>query len=174
MKDIEELEIWNWESWEHALFTDFAPGLNMICGESNTGKTSIVRFIKFIAHNDFNPKSVRLGADNCMGRIKTHRGEVKVTRGKDNIWEVTPKGQPTQIFERIGKEVLPQAAEIIGLGLVQLGDVEISANIMDQLEGHFMGRLVLLGAIHGGRRPHAQKLGQTVALSHGRPELRLR
>jgi len=134
---IKNLTIKNFESHEYSEFS-FDKGFNLICGESDSGKTSIVRAIRLVAYNDFDPRSVRVGHDNCEITIQTHRGSVKVTRGKVNVWEVTPDGEKTESYKRVGRSVLEAAAKIIGLNAVKLGDVQISVNIMEQLEGHFM------------------------------------
>jgi len=136
---IEYIEIKGFESHEHTIIDDVSAGLNLICGESNAGKTSIVRAIKLVAYNEFDPKSLRVGCAECEVTVRTHRGEVKVTRGpKKNLWEVTQKGKSTEYFDKVGRNVVPRAAEILGLNVVTLGDVEVPVNIMDQLENHFM------------------------------------
>ena len=135
---IKEIELWDFESHEHTLLNDFSPRLNLFVGESNSGKTSIVRAIKLVSYNDFDPRSVRIGAKNCKVRVTTDKGVVQVTRGKDNIWEVTKNGCETHVFEKVGQAIVPEAAEIMGLKIVSLGDVDVPVNIMDQLESHFM------------------------------------
>jgi len=136
---IESMEIWDFESHEHTLIENFSPGLNLICGDSNVGKSSILRALKVICYNQFDQASVRLGANNCRIRVTTERGTVKVTKGiNDNLWEVTPKGQKTQIFDKVGVKIIPEAVAILGLNVVTLGDIKVPINIMDQLESHFM------------------------------------
>jgi hypothetical protein len=136
---LTRMELWDFESHEHTVFDDFSPGLNLLCGDSNAGKTSAVRALKLAAYNEFDPRSVRVGATKCKVLVETERGSVKVTRGpKDNLWEITPKGEKTQFFSKVGKDVVPMAVEILGLNVVTLGDVSVPVNIMDQLESHFM------------------------------------
>jgi intein/homing endonuclease len=104
-----------------------------------THNTSIVRALKLAAYNEFDPRSIRVGATKCKVLVETERGTVLVKRGpKDNLWEVTRNGQPTQYFDKVGKNVVPQAAEVLGLNVVTLGDAQVPVNIMDQLESHFM------------------------------------
>jgi len=135
---IESIRIQDFENYVDSTF-DFTVGFNLVRGLSNSGKTSIVRALNLAAYNDFDPRSLRVGAENCKITVKTERGEVKVTRGKDNIWEITPKGkEPLPPFKSIGKNVLEEAAEIIGFHVVELGDSQIKVNVSDQLEGHFM------------------------------------
>jgi len=134
---IREIIIKNFESHVHTVLNGFSPGFNLIFGDSNSGKTAIIRAVRLVAQNQFNPKSVRIGNDDCEVVMTSDRGIVRVVRGKQNFWEVTADGK-TEVFERIGKAPLSQAVEILGLGEVKLGDAMVSANIMDQLEGHFM------------------------------------
>jgi len=136
---LKRIELWDYESHEHTVVNDLSPYLNLICGESNCGKSAIVRALRLVAFNQFEPDSVRVGAKFCMVEVESDKGKVKVTRGdKKNIWEVTKNGEPTQTFSAIGKNILPEVEEVLGLYLVKLGDIEIAANIMDQLEKHFM------------------------------------
>lgn len=136
---IKRIELWDFESHEHTVIDDLSPALSLFCGESNAGKTSIVRALKLVAYNDFDTKSIRIGAKKCVVLVETERGTVKVTRGpKDNLWETTRVGQKTQYFDKVGVNIVPEAAEIIGLNIVTLGDVSVPVNIMDQLESHFL------------------------------------
>ena len=136
---ILRIELWDWESHEHTVIDDISAGLNLFCGDSNSGKTSVVRSLALVAYNQFDPKSIRIGATKCVVQVDTERGRVKVTRGpKHNIWETTRPGQATQYFDKVGVNIVPEAADILGLKIVTLGDVQIPVNIMDQLESHFM------------------------------------
>jgi len=135
---IKRIELWNWESHEHTVVRDLDPAFNLIWGDSDAGKSSIVRALKLVAHNQFDPESVRVGASDAEVEVETERGVVHVTRGKKNIWKVTTEGKPAQIFDKIGKKPLPEAVEVLGLGMVELGDMSMSVNLMDQAEAHFM------------------------------------
>jgi len=136
---LKSIEMWDFESHKHTLIDDLSEGLNLICGESNAGKTSIVRALKLVAYNEFDPDSIRVGAKKCKVRVTSDKGVVQVTRGpKDNFWEITENGQPTKELDKVGVNIVPDAARIVGLDIVRLGDVDVPVNIMDQLESHFM------------------------------------
>jgi len=136
---IRKIELTNFENHKHTVIDNISEYFTLICGESNSGKTSIVRALKLICYNDFNPKSVRVGSEACQIVVETDLGTVTVKRGKkDNIWTVKKNGCPEEVFEKIGKVILPQVSEIIGMDVIKLGDIDIPVNIMDQLEGHFM------------------------------------
>jgi AAA15 family ATPase/GTPase len=66
---LKSIEIWNFESHEHTLIDNLSEGLNLICGESNAGKTSIVRALRLVAYNEFDPDSLRVGAKTCKVRV---------------------------------------------------------------------------------------------------------
>jgi exonuclease SbcC len=134
---IKSIELWNWESHEHTLIDNLSAGFNLIFGESNAGKTSVIRALKLVAYNDFNQKCIRVGSKTCAVEVKTDKGRVKVSR-PDNHWEVQKEGEDTQHYEKIGKVILPEVSEILGMSMVTLGDVAFPVNIMNQLEGHFM------------------------------------
>ncbi len=136
---IKRLELTDFESHKHTVIDDFSDGLNLIVGDSNSGKSSMLRAIKLAAYNMFDTASVRIGAKFCIVRIDTDKGYVKVKRGqKVNEWEVCRIGEAPVKFEKVGKNIVPQAAEVIGLKMVTLGDVEFPVNVMSQLESHFM------------------------------------
>ncbi len=136
---LKRLEIKNFESHAHTVLDDLSPGFNLIRGPSNSGKSSIIRALRLVCFNEFTPDSIRLSSKFCEVTLTTDKGTVYVKRGeKVNYWEVTPNGQPTRKFEKIGVELLEDVIEVTGLRPVKLGNVEFNANIMDQLEGHFM------------------------------------
>jgi exonuclease SbcC len=138
VNQIKSIRIKNFESHEDSILDDFSPGLNAIIGLSNAGKSSVIRALALVCYNEFDPQSVRHGHENCEVEVTTSNGKVKVTRGKKNLWEVTDRTGKTSYFDKIGKQILPEVSEILGFGLVKLGDVEMKVNIMDQLESHFM------------------------------------
>jgi exonuclease SbcC len=138
MSFIRKISVKGFESHEDTVLDDLSLGLNAIVGVSNSGKSAIVRALKLVAYNEFDPQSLRKGCDNCEVQVWTDNGNVKVIRGKKNLWEVTDKTGNTSYFDKIGKQILPQVTEILGFGMVKLGDIEMQANVMDQLESHFM------------------------------------
>jgi len=137
---LRSIELWDFESHEHTLIDDLSAALNAFVGDSNVGKTSIVRALMLVAYNEFDPDSVRVGARRCKVKVVTDKGSVKVTRGpKDNLWEIKRPGQPDLELDKVGRVAAPpQAGEVVGLSMVKLGDVNVPVNIMDQLESHFM------------------------------------
>jgi exonuclease SbcC len=135
---IKSLHIKNFENHKDTTL-DFSDGFNLICGLSNSGKSSILRALRLVAFNQWTPRSLRVGEDNAYVKIVTDRGSVEVERGKKkNIWTVKKNGGEPKFFDKPGSKVIPEVSDVIGLNAIKLGNHTIRPNIMDQLEGHFM------------------------------------
>lgn len=136
---IKQIEITNFESHKHTVIKDLSEIFNLFYGDSNAGKSSIGRALCLVAYNNFDPRSIRVGASTCKVAVTTERGKVTVVRGKNkNEWTVEKPGQEPLVFNNIGKSILPEVTEVIGFSVVQMGDCKIRVNIMNQLESHFM------------------------------------
>jgi hypothetical protein len=79
------------------------------------------------------------------------------------MWEITPTRQSPVVFDKVGKQMVSEAAKVIGLNVVKLGDADISVNIMDQLESHFM--LASLGGQDASGSLRAQVIDEISGLS---------
>jgi hypothetical protein len=70
--------------------------------------------------------------------VTTDKGNVKVTRGAQNVWAVTPNGKPTSVYESIGRSLLAPASEIVGMPPVEIGGISFPICLMNQFESHFL------------------------------------
>lgn len=70
---------------------DFHPGLNIIQGRSNTGKTCIIKCIDFCFGSKAKPFDECLGYDTIELSIHTGKGDISITRtfGKNQVDVVT-------------------------------------------------------------------------------------
>lgn len=136
---LKRIRIRGFESHEDTVLEGFSPSFNAIVGLSNSGKTAVIRALMLVGYNEFSQDSLRHGCENCIVEVETDKGTIKVTRGKKNLWELHnfATGKKS-VFDRPGKTILPEVPEILGFGLIKLGDVEMQVNIMNQLEAHFM------------------------------------
>jgi len=133
-----KLEIKNFESHVHSVF-EFDKGFTLICGVSDAGKSSVLRAVRLVTYNEWDPDSLRIGCKFCEIKLTTDRGIVKVRRGKNiNEWEVTPNGEPMKPFSKPGSEVIPDVADVIGIKAIGIGNYSIKPNLMNQLENHFL------------------------------------
>jgi exonuclease SbcD len=132
----------------------FGPGLNVLVGPSDQGKTAVLRALRWLFFNE--PKGTeffRIGATICYVEALLSNG-VKIVRSRDkstNRYTLTlpsAPGQPEpveQIFEGFGNEIPAEILAAHGVREVRLDlDVEANLSLARQLDGPFL--LSLTGA----------------------------
>lgn len=138
---IERLRIKNFENHKDTTLDDFSPGLNLLIGDSDSGKSSVLRALRLVCYNEWTPEALRIGAKYCEIILTTDKGTVKVRRGQNiNDWWVTKKGQietEEPNYTKPGTKVIPEVAEIVGIKTVEMGSYIFRPNIVDQLDGQF-------------------------------------
>lgn len=135
---IKKIQLKNFESHEDSS-VEFTDGLNLLIGQSNQGKSSIIRGLALVVANQFDKEQVRTGCDFCEITVETDKGYVKAQRGDSvNKWETCKIGEEPKQYKNIGSEVPPETMEILGMGEVMHGDISELPNIMFQHEKHYM------------------------------------
>lgn len=134
---IKRITLKNFESHEDSTI-EFSDGLNLIIGQSNQGKSSIVRALAMVVANRFDRDSVRTGTKYCSVAVETEKGMVTAERGEDtNHWIIeTPQGKKE--YRNIGSSVPSEVLEVLGMGERVRGEIKELPNIMFQLEKHYM------------------------------------
>lgn len=135
---IRRIHLRNFESHEDSTI-EFTEGLNLLIGQSNQGKSSIIRGLALVVANQFDKEQVRTGSDFCEVTVETDRGYVTAQRGEStNRWEVCRLGEDSKVYRSIGTGVPPETIDILGIGEVAHGDITELPNIMFQHEKHYM------------------------------------
>jgi exonuclease SbcC len=135
---IKRLEITNFQSHEFTTI-DFVNGLNAIVGESNQGKTSIIRAIRWCFLNspdgtDF----IRNGANEAIVKVFLSNGKTiirKRDRKKGNFYELIDENGKLDPFSGFGKKIPEKIVK--AHGITPVGD-GIYFQIAEQTEGPFM------------------------------------
>lgn len=116
---ITHIELDNFQSHERTELA-LAPGVNVLVGPSDSGKSAIVRGInwwrsnrpggdEFIRHGERSASvAVELGDGSRIVRRKTRSSS-------DNSYEASPSGGPPVRFEALGQGVPSEVAEAIGM-----------------------------------------------------------
>ncbi|MDO5300934.1 MAG: AAA family ATPase [Tissierellia bacterium] len=140
MNRIKTVRIINFQSHEDSTL-EFAPGMNVILGPSDSGKTAIFRAMSWCLFNE--PSGtyfIREGAQQAEVHI-TFDDELTVSRIRSksvNRYILTKDGQETT-FEGFGKGVPQEVQEAVGIHKVYLDDkTEVVINFSNQLEGPFL------------------------------------
>ncbi|SEN43685.1 AAA family ATPase [Lihuaxuella thermophila] len=140
MNCFKKLVIENFQSHVHTEI-DFSQGLNVFVGPSDSGKSAILRALRWVLFNQ--PRGtdfIRTGAGKCRVSLTLTDGtEVIRVRGASvNRYILrTPDGEE-KIFEGWGTGVPPEIAEAHRIQPVKLDQKEIYVHFGTQLESPFL------------------------------------
>lgn len=138
---IQTLELTNFQSHSHTKI-DFDKGLNTIFGESDQGKTSIIRALRFVFYNrpagadfirneeNFTDITVTLDNGNKISRIKNRKGLNRYILFKDN---------KKTVYDNFGTDVPAEIKEALGIDKANFDkNTSIELNLAQQLDPPFL------------------------------------
>lgn len=141
MKYISKIIIDNFQSHEHTEL-EFEPGLNIIIGQSDKGKSAILRALKWVLYNE--PRGtdfIRYGTNECTVTIITGDNYTVIRKRKTNkniYIVIRPDGEKLE-FENFGNDVPIEVIEATGIKKVKLDtDTEAKLNLNEQLDPPFL------------------------------------
>lgn len=141
MRYIKKVILENFQSHKYSEI-DFGPDLNVIVGPSDSGKSAIIRALKWVMYNE--PAGdffIREGERECgVSLVLSDDTVVKRyrTRSKNGYLLLDNMGNES-VFEGIGSNVPQEVIDVIGIRKMQLdGDSSSSINLGEQLEGPFL------------------------------------
>ena len=137
---IEYIEILNFQSHANTKL-DFDEGVNVIIGPSDSGKTAVIRALKWIFFNEPSGTDIiKKGEDSAKVTLKLNTG-FKIIRGRrksKNYYEIISPENETQRFEGFGLNVPQEIIDLTGINKIDLGNMKKSLNIAEQLESPFL------------------------------------
>jgi len=133
MKHISKLILNNFQQWKTGLI-EFKPGLNILIGNTESGKSTLFRAISSISTGKMPEDYIRKGSKGCEVEIQFSDGTIfKRSRNKkDNIANANGT-----IFERVGKEIPFEYFNKLGKTSIEFGNKELSLCSYSQFEPHF-------------------------------------
>jgi exonuclease SbcC len=145
---IKKLTITDFEAHKKTELS-FGPGLNVIHGKSNNGKSASLRAIELAAYGVWaageNKKKgingpVRVGAKLAEVTVESDKGSVTVRRGKGiNEWEISNSETGEELsLQNPGSGAIDQAQDVLGLRSVEIAGAQIRFNWSDQRDKHFL------------------------------------
>lgn len=150
MSGLRRLLVENFQSHEHSEVI-FGPGLNVVVGPSDFGKSALVRALRWLYYNE--PRGanfIRVGARTCRVTVELDDG-TRVTRlrsisgKKENQYILQRPGEEEQVYVDLRETPLEimQALDVRKVQVDERNSVEL--NLGGQLEGPFL--LVENGAV---------------------------
>ena len=133
MKHIKNLILNNFQQWKKGNI-QFKEGLNVIVGNTESGKSTLFRAINSILTGKMPEDYVRKGTKGCEVEVQFSddtffkRSRTK----KDNIANANGV-----IFERVGKEIPFEYFNKLGKTSIEFGSKELSLCSYSQFEPHF-------------------------------------
>lgn len=112
---------------------EFVPGLTVIQGESNNGKTALFRAIKSCIYNEPGTTNVRVGCKNYMVGIEYNNHKIILQKGENSLYLIDGKQ-----YNKIGKQQLPEVAAALGIQALSINDNTEKINFWDQMEKPFL------------------------------------
>lgn len=140
MKRVSRLALENFQSHVRSELR-FSPGLNVIVGPSDQGKTALIRALRWVLYNE--PRGtefVRAGSDFCRVTVEFDDG-VQIVRERGpgvNRYLLREDGRE-RVFEAVGTGVPPEIAAAHGMPFLKLdADRPVLLNVALQLEAPFL------------------------------------
>lgn len=141
MNYIKKITIQNFQSHENSEL-ELDPGLNVIVGPSDQGKSAIIRAIKWVLFNE--PRGnefIRHGSNFARVTVEMSNGYI-VTRERSpskNRYTVTDPEGKSDVYEGFGNEVPDEVKKAHRIFKVVIDvDSDVSLNLGEQLEGPFL------------------------------------
>ena len=146
-KHIVSVELHNFQSHKDTVIP-FVDGFNVITGETNQGKTAIVRLIKWITDNEPSGSNfIRTGEEDCWGKIVYSDGTyIKRSKSRKSAgsYEIhsyndAKKQWEVKSYSGFGQNVPVDVLNVHQMPKVYLNkDIETNLNMMFQLDGPFL------------------------------------
>ena len=111
----------------------FLPGLNCIIGQSNNGKSALMRAAKACIYNTPGTTNVRLGCNNFAVGLQMNGHTVILQKGTNSIYKVD-----NEVYGKIGRTQLPEVASSLNIRELNLNGSNEQLNFWDQMEKPFL------------------------------------
>ncbi|MFK3938767.1 AAA family ATPase [Alkalihalobacillus sp. NPDC078783] len=141
MNNILDVRLENFQSHLDSHFT-FADGLNVLIGQSDSGKTAVIRGIRWALFNQ--PRGtdfIRAGSDFVRVTIQFESGDklIRERTASKNRYIIKKNGQDQQVFESFGQHVPVEVLDLHGMRPLRIDrDHELTIHLAQQLDGPFL------------------------------------
>ncbi len=151
MNAIERIVIENFQSHQKTTIEPAIQGnLTVVVGPSDTGKTAIIRALKWLFYNTPNGIDfIRVGCKFARVSVFYESGHTVIrerSASKNQYKIIAPGVEAPEVFEGFGNNVPLEVSEITGVRPVMIGDLDLNLNLAEQLDGPFLGKSVSAGA----------------------------
>jgi len=136
---IRSLELHNFQKHEHFV-AEFTDKVNVFYGETDAGKSCIIRAIKWVVNNEPKGDVVRKNGTKKTSVILTLNTGVSIERRKSesiNAYVVTVNGEERK-YDSVGRNIPDEVKQILNMLPLEVDGNSILLNIASQFEPSFM------------------------------------
>lgn len=112
---------------------EFVPGLTVIQGESNNGKSALFRAIKSCIYNEPGTTNVRVGCKNYMVGIEHNNHKIILQKGENSLYVIDGEQ-----YNKIGKSQVEEVRNALGISALSINGNTEKINFWDQMEKPFL------------------------------------
>jgi exonuclease SbcC len=123
---------------------ELGPGLTVLTGPNNSGKSAVVEALRCLAVNPTPKYYIRHGASQARVEVVFDDGVrlAWVRRDKYALYELTRPGEETEVYAKFGRKPPEEVQDVLRLSLVELEDAadvrEIDVHLGNQREPIFL------------------------------------
>lgn len=111
----------------------FLPGLNCIIGQSNNGKSALMRAAKACIYNTPGTTSVRTGCSNFAVGLQMNEHTIILQKGNNSIYKID-----NEVYGKIGRTQLDEVAAATMIKELEINGTKETINFWDQMEKPFL------------------------------------
>lgn len=113
--------------------------ITVLVGESDSGKSAVVRALYALAFNDYPTDHVRQGAEASRVAVSVDGRVVGADKGKGRNGYFVVDGGDEKRWDRVGRDVPGEVADLLGWRIVELDDgTRFTPSIHRQFDGPFL------------------------------------
>jgi DNA repair exonuclease SbcCD ATPase subunit len=132
------IELENFQKHKH-LVVDLTDKVNVLWGESDAGKSCIIRAITWVVYNEPKKDVRRQGSDMTTVKLHIDSGVIIERQKSDSVNAyVIHQGGEKKRLDAIGKAVPDEVMKILGMSPMVVGDDSIMLNVSSQMEPPFL------------------------------------
>lgn len=115
---------------------EFIPGINVIVGSTNNGKSSIIRAIQGAINNQGGSGFINYDAESTEVTISDEQNIITWSKSKkqgDSFYNING-----DVLKKIGQKQLPEVADLLNMHEVEVGNERFQINFWRQMEKPFL------------------------------------